>query len=77
MCKNSKKAWSTIEKHLGDAKTAPCQPEVSANEVAHQLLLNGRSAKSERIKIKLDRKKYSEDPGSTRPFTLEDSLKGS
>ena len=72
MSKNSKKAWSTIEKLLGDAKAAPCQPKVSANEVAHQLLLNGRSAKSERIKTKPDRKKYREDPVITRPFAMEE-----
>ena len=39
MSKNSKKAWSTIEKLLGDPKAAPCQPKVSANQVAYQLLL--------------------------------------
>ena len=71
MSKNSKKAWSLIRKFRGDPKVAPQQPKVTANEVAHQLLLNGKSGKG-RKKIKLDRNKYSEDPGYTSPFTMEE-----
>ena len=49
MSKNSKKAWSTIGKLRGDPKAAPCQPKVTANQVAHQLLsMAEATGKSER-----------------------------
>ena len=69
MSKNSKKAWSTIRKLRGDPKAPPQQPKVTANQVANQLLLNGKSGKVKH-KIKLNRKKYSKDPGHTRPMTM-------
>ena len=59
MPKNSKKAWSLIPKRRGDPKAAPQQPTVTANEVAHQLLLNGKSGKGQK-KTKLDRSKNNE-----------------
>ena len=76
MSKNSKKAWSTIGKLRGDPKAAPCQPKVTANQVAHQLLLNGRSDRKIRKRTKLNRRKYSQDPGFTRPFNLEELEEG-
>jgi hypothetical protein len=75
MTRNSKKAWSTIRKLQGDPTTAPQQPKVTPNQVAHQLLLNGRSGKKHK-KTKLDRKKYSGDPGFTRPFTMQELEEG-
>ena len=72
MSRNSKKAWSTIGKLRGDPKAAPCQPSVTANQVAHHLLLNGKNGSKVQTKIKLNRKKYNSDPGFTRPFTLEE-----
>jgi hypothetical protein len=72
MSKNSKKAWSTIGKLRGDPKRARLQPKVTANQVAHQLLLNGKSETLSRRKTKLERKKYTKDPGYTNPFTLEE-----
>ena len=71
MSKNSKKAWSTIRKFRGDPKAPPQQPKVTANQVANQLLLNGKSGKVKN-KTKLDRKKYNNNPGFTQPFTMEE-----
>ena len=71
MSKNSNKAWSLIRKLHGDHKGTPQQPKVTANQVAHQLLLNGQSGKRQE-KTKLDHSKYSEDPGFTRPFIMEE-----
>ena len=70
MSKNSKKAWSTIRKLKGDPTTAPPQSKVTANQVAHQLLLNGKSGKKQK-KIKLDRNNCT-DHGFTKPFTMEE-----
>ena len=73
MSKNSKKAWATIRKLHGDPKASPVQPKVTANQVANQLLLNGKSGKiKNKIKFKLNRKRYSKDPGHTRPMTMEE-----
>ena len=71
MTRNSKKAWSTIRKLRGDPKAAPQQPKVTANQVTNRLLLNGKSGKG-KTKNKLDRKKYSHDPGHTQPMTMEE-----
>ena len=57
----------------GDPKAAPQQPKVTANQVAHQLLLNSKSGKGQK-KTKLGRSKNSEDPGHTRPFTMEELI---
>ena len=73
MSKNNKKAWSLIRKLRGDPKAAPQQPKVTANQVAHQLLLNSKSGKGQK-KTKLDRSKNSEDPGYTRSFTMEELI---
>lgn len=71
MSKNSKKAWALIHKLRGDPKAAPQHPKVTANQVANQLLENGKSRKRGK-KTKLNRKKYIEDPAFTRQLTMEE-----
>ena len=72
MSKNSKKAWSLIHKLRGDPKAVSQHPKTTANQVANQLLKNGKNGKSGKRekKIKLNHNKYGEDPGFTRPLTM-------
>ena len=68
MTHTSKKAWPTIRKLCDD----PCKPKqhcnTTANQVAHQVLHNGR-VPNRQPRGRLDRHRYPEDPGLTRAFT--------
>ena len=70
--KNSKKAWSLIRKISNDPST-PNQQQytTTANQVAHQLLLNGKST-TKQPRPKVDRVKHSQTMGLTKPFSPEE-----
>ena len=74
MTNNSKKAWSLIRRLNNDPKKANQHQNVTANQVAHQLLQNGKAPKTakKQPKPKMDPTKFSDDPGFTKPFTLEE-----
>ena len=64
---SSKKARAMIQKLWNDPGKAKLHYNTTANQVAHQLLLNGRMP-SKQPKARLDRKRYPNDLGFTRPF---------
>ena len=62
-------AWSTI-RNICDDKCEPKQHcNTTANQVAYQLILNGRVS-NRQPKERLDRQRYPDDPGFTRAFTI-------
>ena len=74
----SKKVWSTIRKLCNDPCKSKHKCNTPANQVAHQLLLNGRVPKKQ-PKVRLDRHRYPYDQGFTRAFTialLDDGITG-
>ena len=73
--KVQQKSWSTIRKLRGDPKAPPQQIKVTADQVASQLLQNGKSGKMKN-KNTLDRRQNREDPGHTRPMNMEELEKG-
>ena len=73
MRRSSRKAWNHICK-LGNDRTANKQhSNVTANQVAQQLVLvNGKTTHSIKVKSKINRCVPSSEPNSTRPFTEEE-----
>jgi hypothetical protein len=55
MSRNSKKASNMIQKLNGDPKAHPTNTHVTANQVAKQLLMNGKSnTRTKEVKLDLN-----------------------
>ena len=79
MTHSSRKAWKTIRILGNDYTKAQPKSEVTADQVAHQLLLNGRGnpdhhPRRARLPKVPDAPSSQDDPGFTRPFTMNDLL---
>ena len=72
MTHNSRKAWKTIRKLSNDPTTSnpPCL--VSANQVAHQLLVNGRGTMPSKPKRPILRPATEGDYSMVYPFSKEE-----
>ena len=76
MTHNSRKAWKTIRKLSNDptSSTPPCL--VSANQVAHQLLVNGRGSMPSKPKKPVLPQATEEDTTMVSPFSEEEYRRG-
>ena len=76
MTHNSRKAWKTIRKLSNDLTTSnpPCL--VSANQVAHQLLVNGRGTMPSKPKRPVLSPATEGDYSMVYPFSEEEYRKG-
>ncbi|XP_072022738.1 uncharacterized protein [Amphiura filiformis] len=71
MTNNSKKAWTLIRKLSNDPREAEQHYNTTANQVAHQILLNGKTT-TKHPKVQVDWNKYNEDQGFTNPFSMDE-----
>ena len=76
MTRNSKKAWATISKLNTEKKTNPRVAAVTPNQVANQLILNGKPLHTERGRKKAMQKEMEQIMKSSEenldPFTLKE-----
>ena len=76
MTHNSKKAWSLIKKLSNDARKADQYVNVTPNQVAHQLILNGKVPNRQRqSKIKRCRQENNNIDDDFTIVELQNSLK--
>ncbi|XP_063893347.1 uncharacterized protein LOC135117658 [Helicoverpa armigera] len=76
MTHNSKKAWTTIRKLTNEAPPAVSPSKVTANQVAHQLIVNG---KPEHRLGRVPKVRYPENTSDSticQPFNLADITSG-
>ena len=75
---SSRKAWNTIKRLSVDNTKAEYHSNVTANQIAHQLLLNGKSNATmpKQSKPRLKRPNEENNPGLTNPFTSQELENG-
>ena len=76
MRKCSRKAWNLICKLGNDHTTSKLHTNATANQVAHQLVLNGKTTHRVKVKSKIDRSLPLSDPTFTRRFSEEELKDG-
>ena len=78
MSRNSKKAWNRIRKLNNDCAIPKHQHyPVTANQVAHQLLVNGQTKEKKTPSVKFRKNgKLNMEPNLTSPFTAQEFSNG-
>ena len=78
MSRNSKKAWNLIRKLNNDPAIPKHQHHpVTANQVAHQLLVNGKTKGKKALRVKFRKnRKQNMVPNLTSPFTPQEFSNG-
>jgi len=72
MTQNSSKAWRMLRNLGNDPKNAESHINVTLNEIAHQLLKNGKCPGIKKVKPKIGREPTNEANLLQTPFTLEE-----